>query len=108
MDMFTEAGIGAYVSLTLFIVALVRSAKSGARLEPWATAIVATGALGAGLGQRLVARAAELAPTLPEKVTILSIGTREATANLVVAAMFALVLLIVMAVSAAMKAREPA
>jgi len=108
MDMFTEAGIGAVISLALFVVGLVTAARGGGRPDALAGAIVAVGAIGTGLGQRLVARAAEAAPTLGDKVEILAVGTREATANLVVAGTLALVLIVVAAVSARMNATPKA
>ncbi len=105
MTLFSEAGVGAIISLGLFFVALVALARQG-RVEPWATAILATGAIGAGLGQRLVAAAAEQAETLPEKIAIVAVGTREATANLIVAGTLAMMLVVVGAIATRMKSAE--
>jgi hypothetical protein len=74
-----------------------------ARAEPFALGIVAAGAFGQGLGMRLVSKAAEAAPSLPEKVTYLSIGSKEASANLVIAGVLGLLLLATGAVAARLR-----
>jgi len=53
-----------------------------------------------------VAAAAEQAETLPEKIAIVAVGTREATANLIVAGTLAVMLVVVGAVAARMRSAE--
>ena len=72
---------------------------------PFAVAVLAAGFLGHGMGVRLVSRAAEGAPSLPEKVMFLSLGSSEAAANGVIAGGLALILLIVGAVAVRLRAR---
>ena len=88
MDMFVEAGIFAPISLALCIGGLVSLARHG-QTTAWAMGVLVAGFVGAGLGQRLVSRAAELAPTLDEKVAILAVGAREATGNLILSGVMA-------------------
>jgi hypothetical protein len=88
MDMFVEAGIFAPVSLVLCIGGLISLARTG-QATSWALSILVAGVVGAGLGQRLVSRAAELAPTLDQKVAILAVGAREATGNLILSGVMA-------------------
>lgn len=53
-----------------------------------------------------MAAAAEQAETLPEKIAIVAVGTREATANLIVAGTLAVMLVVVGAVAARMRSAE--
>lgn len=97
MDLFTEAGAFAWISLALFSAGLfvvVRGrVPAPAAATALAVAIVACGLVGDGLGQRLVDRAAREAPELETRVAILSAGTRETSSNLVVSGLLALALL---------------
>lgn len=97
MDLFIEAGVFAYVGFALFVIGIVvalrapkRAAKNAGLV---AAAIVALGIAGAGMGQRLVDGAVSKEPDLNKKVEMLSLGTREAAANELLAGMFALALL---------------
>lgn len=94
MQIFVEAGAFSFVALGLFLGGLVARARGGA-VEHWAIAILAAGALGNGLGQRLVARAAEQAPSLADKVAILGAGSSEAAANALIAGVLGALLLVV-------------
>jgi hypothetical protein len=93
MDMFIEAGIGALASLVTCVCGLVAIAKNG-QATTWAIATLTAGLVGAGLGQRMVSRAAELAPTLSDKVDILAVGAREATGNLIISGVMVAALLL--------------
>ena len=94
MQIFVEAGAFSLVALALFATGLVARARGGA-VEPWALAVLAAGAVGTGLGQRLVARAAEQAPSLADKVAILGAGSSEAAANALIAGVLAGLLIVV-------------
>jgi len=96
MSIFVEAGIFAYVSLGLFVLGLIlvvrrpENAKSIASLM--APAILAAGLIGAGTGQRLVDKYLDSVTDPAQKVVVLSAGTREATANHLLAGLMALAL----------------
>lgn len=92
MQIFAEAGVFAFVALALFLGGVVAAARDKA-VEPWALSILAAGAVGVGLGQRLVASAVDATDALEDKVAILSVGTREVSANLLIAGTFAGLLL---------------
>lgn len=94
MQLFQEAGAFAYVALAAFCAGLYLVVVQRSRQAPaFAAAILALGALGGGLGQRMVDRYLEGVPDLPTKIAVLSAGTREATANLVLSGLLALLLL---------------
>jgi hypothetical protein len=103
MQLFIEAGFASWLSAGLFLVGIGLVAFKKLPATPWAIAIVASGVLGQGLGQRLVSRAAEGAPSLPEKVMFLSLGSSEAAANHVIAGGLALILLVVGALAARLR-----
>lgn len=96
MSLFTEAGIFSLVGLALFVVGLILIVRKPAGAHQvvalMAPAIVAVGLMGAGMGQRLVDRYLETITDPAEKVVILSMGTREATANHLLAGTMALAL----------------
>jgi|GEM_PF-1384525 len=94
MQLFNEAGVFAVVCLVLFVVALVRVhlASSSSRASTgatWSALLCAVAVAGAGLSQRLVDAAVAQAPTALQKVELLSLGTREAHANLLLGGIMA-------------------
>lgn len=97
MELFTEAGIFAWVGLVVFVggigAILAAPRRALARGAGAATLVLAVGLLGAGLGQRLVDRAVTAEPDLDKKVAMLSLGTREAAANELLGGAFAVFLL---------------
>lgn len=100
MQLFMEAGFASWLSALLFLAGVGLVAFKKLPATPWAIAILASGVLGHGMGARLVSRAAEGAPSLPEKVMFLSLGGSEAAANHVISGALALILLVVGAVAA--------
>jgi len=97
MELFAEAGIFAYVAAIIFIVTLVlsvrRPARALQRASLGAVLVMTIGLIGSSLGQRLVARAVSQETVLENKVMMLNIGTRETSANLMLAGLFSLALL---------------
>ena len=97
MHLFHEAGMFSYGVAIVFFVALVVAVRG--RVEPVRAAsvasvvMVALGLLGAGAGQRLVDAAVQSTTSLEERVLLLSIGTREAAANLLLSGVLVLLLL---------------
>ncbi len=86
-----ESGYGAWLSLILALAGLAatftlgrRSGRPGSVAAAFAAAVLASGQLGVGGGQRKVDRAVQSTPEsdLDTRVAILSVGTREASANL--------------------------
>ena len=106
MQLFIEAGFASWLSAVLFLAGVGLVAFKRLPATPWAIAVLASGVLGHGMGMRLVSRAAEGAPSLPEKVMFLSIGSSEAAANHLIAGALALILLAVGAVAARMRVKE--
>jgi hypothetical protein len=111
MDLFVEAGWFSWVMLAFFVgglIAVVRKPENAQKTAGlFAIAVCAAGLTGAGLGQRLVDKYLEKVEDTREKVVILSAGTREATANHVLAGMFGLALMgIGTAVSAVRKSES--
>jgi len=100
LELFQEAGFAAWLCTGLFIAGVAMLAIKRANVTPYAVAIVAAGVMGQGLGMRLVSKAAEGAPSLAEKVTYLSLGSKEAAANLIIGGVLALILLAVAGVAA--------
>lgn len=96
MDIISEAGILAPVAIVIFVIGLVVCVRTRASAmqvgAPLAVVILAVGALGAAMGQHLVDKAVQSAPGLEERVLMLSIGTREASANFLIAGVLALLL----------------
>ncbi|MCC7072266.1 MAG: hypothetical protein IT383_13140 [Deltaproteobacteria bacterium] len=103
MQLFMEAGFASWLSALLFLAGIGLVSFKRLPATPWAVAILASGVLGYGLGVRLVSRAAEGAPSLPEKVMFLSLGSSEAAANGVISGGLALILLVVGAIAARMR-----
>ncbi len=95
MEMFQEAGAFAYVGFALFCGGLFSVAKGKPVVLHIAAAILAVAMIGDGLGQRLVCEAIERTPDMADKVKFLSLGTREATANLVLGGLWVVLLLAV-------------
>jgi hypothetical protein len=91
LEIMHESGFGAYLTL-LFALAGVaatvtvgrRTGRPGSVAAAFAAAVLASGQLGVGTGQRKVDRAVSGLPEsdLATRVAILSVGTREASANL--------------------------
>ncbi len=106
MQLFMEAGFASWLSAAVFLAGIGLVAFKRLPATPFAVAVVASGVLGHGLGMRLVSRAAEGAPSLPEKVMLLSLGASEAAANGVISGGLALILLVVGAI--ATRVRVPA
>jgi hypothetical protein len=86
-----ESGFGAYLTVILALAGLAatvtvgrRTGRPGSVAAAFAAAVLASGQLGAGTGQRKVDRAVSGLPEtdLASRVAILSVGTREAAANL--------------------------
>jgi hypothetical protein len=94
MQIFIEAGAFSLVALGLFVAGLVARAR-GQATEAWAVAILAAGAVGVALGQRLVARAVEGADDVADKVAIVAAGSAEASANLLIAGVCAGLLIVI-------------
>jgi hypothetical protein len=96
MSLLTEAGIFGYLAVITFAAAvfsLIRS-KDPLRVAPsWAAGVAGLGMIGVGLGQRLVDAYLDRVPDLAEKVVVLSAGTREASANLLLGGICAVGLL---------------
>ncbi len=96
MNLFLEAGLfawGAFAVFLIGLVVLVRSKKNAVlNAVVLAVSILALGEVGAGVGQRLVATAVQNIASLDEKVLVLSMGTKEAAANHLVAGTLAFVL----------------
>lgn len=100
MNVVMEAGPLALLCIVLTLVGLAvtvvfgrRSGKAGATSASFAAAAASVGLIGAALGQRAVAAAVERAAS-DQAVATLSLGTREASANLLVAGVCALLLVI--------------
>ncbi len=91
LEIMRESGFGAYLTLILALAGLAatvtvgrRNGRPGSVAAAFAAAVLASGQLGAGTGQRKVDRAVSGLPEtdLASRVAILSVGTREASANL--------------------------
>jgi hypothetical protein len=97
MGLFVEAGLFAWVGfvvlLSALVCAIVRPADGVRLARRAALAVIALGMLGTALGQRLVDRAVLAEPVLEQKVLLLSMGTRETSANLLLSGLYALALL---------------
>ena len=99
MDLVYEAGAVGLLTLALFAVGVVRAARAKARAEPplaaalpFVIAVLASGELGQGLGQRNVRAALDRVPDLVSKVELLNVGTGEAAACLLLSGAAALLL----------------
>ena len=99
-----ESGYGAWLSLVLCLAGLAatftvgrRSGRAGSVAAAFAAAVLASGQLGVGTGQRKVDRAVQStsAADLATRVEILSVGTREASANLLFSGACAMLVLAV-------------
>jgi len=91
LEIMHESGFGAVLTLLLAIAGVAatvtvgrRSGHPGSVAAAFTAAILASGQLGVGTGQRKVDRAVLALPEadLASRVAILSAGTREASANL--------------------------
>ena len=99
-----ESGYGAWLSLILALAGLAatftvgrRSGRPGSVAAAFAAAVLASGQLGVGGGQRKVDAAVQSIPAadLATRVEILSVGTREASANLLFSGACAMLVLAV-------------
>jgi hypothetical protein len=91
MGIIHESGWAAWLSLVLTLLGLVatftigrKRGRPGTVAAAFAVAILASGQLGVGTGQRKVDQYVQNLPkeNLADKVEALSVGTREASANL--------------------------
>ena len=91
LEIMHESGFAAILTLLLAIAGAAatvtvgrRSGRPGSVAAAFTAAVLASGQLGVGTGQRRVDRAVLALPEsdLASRVAILSIGTREASANL--------------------------
>ena len=102
IDIIRECGFAAWLSLLIFVGGLAavftvgrKVGRPGSVAAAFAVAVIASGALGIGTGQRLVDRAAMGQTELAKQVEFLSIGTREASANLLLSGACGLLLMAV-------------
>lgn len=95
MELLLEAGIAGPLAFALFVVGLIAVVRGKGGARDFASAILAIGFLGFGVGERLVTRAAEAAPDLSTKLAFLTVGTREASANLLLSGAMALLLVVI-------------
>jgi len=99
MELLREAGMFGTASVLLFIVgcAVIVKRRAAAPLSsatPFVLALLACGAVGHGVGQRIVRDALDnVHGDVHTKLTLLNAGTGEAAANLVIGGSCALVLL---------------
>jgi hypothetical protein len=85
-----ESGLGAWVTLFLTVAGLAavvtvgrKRARPGGVAAAWAVAVLASGAIGFGAGQRMVDRGIDRDHhENSQQTAMLSRGTREASANL--------------------------
>ncbi len=115
MDIIHESGWGAWASLLITLLGLVATftigrmrGRPGTVAAAFAVAILASGQLGVGTGQRKVDQYVQSLPKegLAEKVEALSVGTREASANLLLSGGCAMILSIVGGVMALVALRK--
>ncbi len=111
-----ESGYGAWLSLILALAGLAatftvgrRSGRAGSVAAAFAAAVLAAGQLGVGSGQRKVDQAVQSTPEsdLATRVLLVSVGTREASANLLFSGACAMVVLAVGGALALGQARRP-
>jgi len=84
MQLILEAGIFGILIVVTFAagsVVVVRSHDALRAAQTFALTVVLLGIAGAGLGQRLVDKAVDRVTDPAEKVALLSVGTREASAG---------------------------
>jgi hypothetical protein len=112
-----ESGWGAWFSLFLTLLGLVatftigrKKARPGTVAAAFAVAILASGQLGVSTGQRKVDQYVQSVPKedLQKKVEALSVGTREASANLLLSGGCAMVLSMIGGVMALIMLRKKA
>lgn len=90
LELIHESGWGAWPTLLAFVVGLGATITLGRRLgrpgsvaAAWAAAVMALAMLGVSTGQRAVDNYVQTrATTIEEKVEAVSVGTREASTNL--------------------------
>lgn len=101
MELLREAGVFAWLGLAILsgglMYAVVRPDPGARVAKALAVVVLAVGMLGASLGQRLVDRAVDAEPDVTKKVVMLSVGTRETSANLLLSSLYALALMAVAA-----------
>ncbi|MBN2360574.1 MAG: hypothetical protein JXR83_14050 [Deltaproteobacteria bacterium] len=102
IDIIRECGFAAWLSLLIFIGGLAavftvgrKVGRPGSVAAAFAVAVVASGALGIGAGQRMVDRAVQQQTEIAKQVEYLRIGTREAAANLLLSGACGLLLMAV-------------
>lgn len=102
MEIIHESGFGAWASLLITLIGLVATftigrsrGRPGVVAAAFAVAVLASGQLGVGTGQRKVDHYVQTQVAkedLAKKVEVLSVGTREASANLLLSGGCAMVL----------------
>jgi hypothetical protein len=100
MQLVLEAGVVGAVIVVVFVVALAARATGRASSSTsWVLAMLSLGAVGQGLAQRAVRDAVLDIATRPhdvdDLVSIVAVGSAEASANLLLAGSAALVVLLV-------------
>jgi hypothetical protein len=102
IELVHESGWGAWAVLLLTLLGLAAALTVGrARGRPgsiaaaFAVAVLAAGQLGVSSGQRRVDQHVRLEPDLARRVEMLSTGTREASANLLLSGGCAMIVMIV-------------
>lgn len=98
--LMVESGFAAWVTLFLTVAGIAavitvgrKRGRPGGVAAAWAVAVLAAGAMGFATGQRMVDRGIRGIPAeSPNRVVMLSIGTREASANLLLSGIAALAL----------------
>jgi hypothetical protein len=102
IDLIHESGWGAWFSLILTLAGIAavltvgrRTRRPGSIAAAWAVAILASGAMGVGSGQRAVDAYVHDTPAadLAKRVEAVSVGTREASANLLLSGGCAMIVL---------------
>src|SRR5207247_2360851 len=87
-----ESGFAAWTTMFLFVTGAAavvtvgrKRGRPGSVAAAWAVAVLASGAIGFAAGQRMVDRGIDHMGANPQRVAMLSRGTREASANLFLA-----------------------
>lgn len=116
MDIIHESGWGAWASLLITLLGLVATftigrmrGRPGTVAAAFAVAILASGQLGVGTGQRKVdwyVQTQVAKEDLAKKIEVLSVGTREASANLLLSGGCAMLVSIVGGVMALVALRK--
>lgn len=97
-----ESGGAAWTTMVFAIIGVVaaltlgrKQGRPGSVAAAFAVMVLASGSLGVGTGQRLVDKAVQAEQDPVQKLELLSIGTREAAANMLFSGMCATLLMAV-------------